>query len=238
MPRVKRASGIIMHGPKIDSISSAAVSRNRLALCLVAIAAMAINLFSSQVASANGALAQPTPRPWGKFVPIKLSRQTIQRGKLACNYLRHHHRMHHLAAAAIIGHLIQESKVKPTGIRGDRGTAFGVAQWRGIRFEALKRFASKSGRTWQDLHAQLDFIVHELGSSEGLSGRALRSAGNIEEATAAFMHYERPQGYSYANPRAGNAWLKRLANAAFFVQHGYCWQHDRELTLAQVTGHH
>lgn len=207
-------------------------------LVISSILALILNLVFEHSASASGAVAQPTPRPWGKFVPIKISRQTVRRGRAACQYLRQRHGMHHVAAAAVIGHLIQESKVQATGIRGDRGTAFGVAQWRGIRFRALKRFARKSGRTWKDLHAQLDFIAHELRTSERYAGRALKSASTLEAATIAFMRYERPQGYTYANPRGGNAWAKRLANAAYLAQHGHCLKDRRDVALVQLAGYH
>ena len=212
--------------------------RKAASLVLASIFALILNLVFEYAASANGKIAQPTPRPWGKFVPIKLSRQTVERGKRACRYLRERHNMHHLAAVAVIGHLIQESKVQATGIRGDRGSAYGIAQWRGIRFRALKRFAESTGRTWQDLHAQLDFIAHELRTSEKYAGRALKSASTLEAATVAFMRYERPQGYTYANPRAGNAWAKRLANAAYLAQHGHCLMARRDIARVQLAGRH
>lgn len=218
----------------------ALAGRLRSAAAVVVIPAFVLifNFVFEHSASASGAVAQPTPRPWGKFVPIKLSRQTVKRGRQACRYLRERHGMNHLAAVAVIGHLIQESKVQATGIRGDRGTAFGVAQWRGIRFRALKRFAKKSGRTWKDLHAQLDFIAHELRTSEKYAGRALKSASSLETATVAFMRYERPQGYTHTNPRGGNAWAKRLANAAYFAQHGHCHQERRDVAWLQLAGRH
>ena len=221
-----------------DITASRRWSQSATGFVFTSVFALILNLVFEHSASASGAVAQPTPRPWGKFVPIKLSRQTVQRGKLACRYLRERHGMHHLAAVAVIGHLIQESKVQATGIRGDRGTAFGVAQWRGIRFRALKRFAKRSGRTWKDLHAQLDFIAHELRTSENYAGRALRSASTLEAATIAFMRYERPQGYTHANPRGGNAWAKRLANAAYLAQHGYCLKERRDVAWVQLAGRH
>ena len=212
--------------------------QNRAATVLIPAFALILNFVIEHSAAASGAIAQPTPRPWGKFVPISLSRQTVNRGKHACRYLREQHGMHHLAAVAVIGHLIQESKVQATGIRGDRGTAFGVAQWRGIRFRALKRFAKRSGRTWKDLHAQLDFIAHELRTSEKYAGRALRSASSLEAAAVAFMRYERPQGYTHTNPRGGNAWAKRLANAAYFAQHGHCQNERQDVAWLQLAGRH
>jgi hypothetical protein len=204
----------------------------------ISILAVVLNFVSWQFAAATGKVAQPTPRPWGNFGPVKLSRQTLNRGRQACSYLQTRHGMRHIAAAAVIGHLIQESKVKPTGIRGDRGTAFGVAQWRGIRFRALKSFARKSGRSWKDLHAQLDYIAHELRTNERLSGQKLRAADTLDAAVVAFMHYERPRGYTYANPRRGNAWRKRLANAAFIASYGHCTPVGREVSMVRLDGHH
>ncbi|MEP0940114.1 MAG: phage tail tip lysozyme [Rhizobiaceae bacterium] len=226
-----------MHGPKFEIPVNFPAGKNLANVALVSILALILNLQIWQSAAANGSIAYPTPRPWGKFVPIKLSRQTLHRGKAACIYMRQHHGLKHHAAAAIIGHLIQESKVQATGIRGDRGTAFGIAQWRGIRFKALKRFAAKSGRTWKDLHAQLDFIAHELRTSEKFAGRALKAAATLEDAAIAFMRYERPQGYTHANPRGGMAWSKRLSNGAYLANNGYCMQEQRAVAAIQAPGH-
>ena len=52
------------------------------------------------------------------------------------------------------------------------------------------------------------------------------------------MRYERPQGYTNANPRGGNAWAKRLANAAYLVQHGHCLTAKRDVAWVQLVGHH
>jgi hypothetical protein len=102
-------------------------------------------------------------------------------------------------AAAIVGHLVQESGVRPSGAVGDGGTAFGLAQWRGERFDALKKFAADRGKEWTDFGTQIAFIDHELRTTESTAGNALRAATTVEDAVAAFMGFERPQGWTPGN---------------------------------------
>lgn len=117
-------------------------------------------------------------------------------------------------AAGIVGNLIQESNLRPSGAVGDNGTAFGVAQWRGERLNRLKRFASANGRSWEDFETQLAFIDLELNDSERTAGGKLRAAKTVEEATAAFIGYERPKGWRHDNPSGGHGWTNRLGHAA------------------------
>jgi hypothetical protein len=128
-------------------------------------------------------------------------------------YLMQTHGLSDFRAAAIVGHLVQESGLRPTGAVGDAGTAFGLAQWRHDRFDNLKRFAASKGKSWEDDRVQLDFIMHEMATTEATAGRAFAAAGTLEEATAAFMSFERPAGWTPKNPRGGHAWSQRLANA-------------------------
>lgn len=116
-------------------------------------------------------------------------------------------------AAGIVGNLVQESGVRSDGAVGDSGTAFGMAQWRGERFTRLKRFAASRGKDWKDFTTQLDYIDMELKNHETDAYRRLMSAQSVDEATAAFISYERPQGWTTANPRGGHGWANRLAAA-------------------------
>lgn len=116
-------------------------------------------------------------------------------------------------AAGIVGNLVQESGVRSDGAVGDQGTAFGMAQWRGERLTRLKRFAAANGREWNDFTTQLNFIDMELKNHETGAYQALKSAKTVDEATAAFIGYERPKGWSSGNPRGGHGWNNRLAAA-------------------------
>lgn len=115
-------------------------------------------------------------------------------------------------AAGIVGNLIAESKLD-TGIAGDGGTSFGIAQWRDDRLERLRAHATKMGTSWQDFETQLDFVLHELEGRESKANAALKNATTIEEATAAFIGYERPKGWTEANPQAGHNFNGRLTYA-------------------------
>lgn len=135
-----------------------------------------------------------------------------ERAAYARDYLVRQHGFTPHAAAAVAGHGMQESGFDLSAV-GDSGTAYGAFQWRGDRLANLKRFAGARGRDWQTLDTQLDFAVEELGTSERTAGQALSAATNVEEAVAAFMHFERPQGYTRENPRGGHAFGNRLAYA-------------------------
>src|SRR5690606_8201616 len=49
---------------------------------------------------------------------------------------------------------------------------------------------------------------------ESTAGQALKAAKNVDEATAAFIGYERPAGWSAANPRGGHNFKGRLTFAS------------------------
>jgi hypothetical protein len=116
-------------------------------------------------------------------------------------------------AAGIVGNLIGESNLN-TGAVGDSGTAEGIAQWRGERLNRLKRFAASRGKDYKDFETQLDFVDLELQNNEKAAYQALKSAKTVDEATAAFIGYERPKGWTAANPRGGHNYKGRLGYAA------------------------
>lgn len=123
------------------------------------------------------------------------------------------------ASAAIAGHLQQESNFSTTAV-GDNGTAFGLSQWRLDRRAALGRFAASRGVAVSDFDTQLAFLAHELNTSEGRAGQALRSATTLDDATAAMMHFFRPAGYTRGNPRGGHGYANRLAYAQAILSQG------------------
>lgn len=117
-------------------------------------------------------------------------------------------------AAAIVGHLQQESgRNLSTTIRGDGGHSVGIAQWHRERGRNLKNWASRQGLDWTDLDTQLQFLDHELKTTERAAGARLRASTDIYSAAAAFGGFERPQGYSASNPERMHGWRNRLSNA-------------------------
>lgn len=119
-------------------------------------------------------------------------------------------------ASGIVGNLIHESGMNPGSI-GDAGTSVGLAQFHNERAAALKSYAASVGKPASDFQTQLEFIDKELHGSEAGTLARLQGARTPEEAAAAFIHYERPQGYTPATPEAGLGFKNRqsLARSVF-----------------------
>jgi Phage tail lysozyme len=115
-------------------------------------------------------------------------------------------------AAAMVGHGTQESGLDPNAT-GDNGTAKGVFQWRGDRLAGLHSFAAASNQDPTSIDTQLGYMDHELNTTEIKAGNALRAATNVTDATNAGMAYERPHGYTAADPTAGSGYANRLGEA-------------------------
>lgn len=113
-------------------------------------------------------------------------------------------------AAGIVGNLVHESDLDPTASH-DRGTGLGVAGHRLKRLEGLKKFAADRGKPVDDTTTQLEFIDHELNTTERATLAKLKAAKTPEEAGAAFINFERPQGWTPENPAAGHGYQSRLS---------------------------
>lgn len=122
-----------------------------------------------------------------------------------------------VAAAGLVGQFAQESafntQARNPGDGRDGSDSIGLAQWNGKRARGLHAFARRQGRAVDDFELQLDYVLHELQNGEIGVGRRLAAARTVEEATAAAIGYERPQGWTPQNPRGGHGWGNRLAAA-------------------------
>ena len=103
-------------------------------------------------------------------------------------------------SAGLVGNLQQESSkdLDPTKRNRSSG-AYGIAQW--LSKDRIEEFTKTFGKRLQDstFREQLEFIVHELNSTEKAAGNALRNAKTVEEATLIVRKkYERP-GEAEAN---------------------------------------
>lgn len=104
-------------------------------------------------------------------------------------------------AAGFVGNLLGEgSELDPT-MHQVGGPAFGIAQWEAGRLAALKEF---DGDKYDQLDVQLQFIKHELLTSERGSLNQLRKVTNDRKAAAsiAVNVYERPSVPREAERRA------------------------------------
>lgn len=90
-------------------------------------------------------------------------------------------------ALGFAGNFAVESRMDP-GINeiaplvpGSRG-GFGLAQWTGPRRRQFEAYAQQRGARLDDMDAQLDFLMHELGTTEKGAASAIMAAKTPEEA--------------------------------------------------------
>jgi hypothetical protein len=115
-------------------------------------------------------------------------------------------------AAGIVGNLMHESGMNPTAV-GDSGISHGIAQWNRERLGALTAFAAARGTSPNDFRTQLEFVDHELQTSESGTLLALKGAKTAQEAAHAFIGYERPLGWTANAPQGGMGYQSRVSNA-------------------------
>lgn len=107
----------------------------------------------------------------------------------------------HEQASAAVAHAQAESSMNPNTV-GDRGTAFGLWQWRDARdtkrFTALKNFAAERGLDWRDVKTQTMFFDWDIRHGEGShAGKAYFGAGSIQQGVTALNNYERFAGWQH-----------------------------------------
>lgn len=102
--------------------------------------------------------------------------------------------------AGVIGSLMGESgRTLNTSALGDGGRSFGISQVNGDRRTGLESFAAAAGRALNDFRTQMDYVVHELTTTEKKALDAVKGATTLEAATRAFTNkFERPN-QAYAN---------------------------------------
>ena len=103
------------------------------------------------------------------------------------------------AATGVVGNLIVESSLR-TDAKGDyingKPTAFGIAQWREGRQDALRAFAKKLGLPVDSMEVQQQFIMKELQQNQYKDLVSVLTNPNTTtaEAAKAFMlRFERPK---------------------------------------------
>jgi hypothetical protein len=147
----------------------------------------------------------------------QLTGSQAQKAAQAKAYLMSKHGLSNAAASGLVGQLSQESGFNTHAVNAGDGTdgsdSIGMGQWNGKRARALRAFAANQGKPADDFETQLDFVVHELGTTEKGAGNRLKAARTVEEATAAAIGYERPKGWTPDNPQGGHGWANRLAAA-------------------------
>ncbi|WP_226557874.1 phage tail tip lysozyme [Salipiger thiooxidans] len=113
--------------------------------------------------------------------------------------------------AAILGNVSAESAFNPMAV-GDGGTSFGLFQHHAGRGQGLLGALGGMGGLG-NVEAQLQYAWSELLTGENGVLQKLLASTNVREATEAFVGFERPQGWSAANPSGAHGWADRLGGA-------------------------
>lgn len=93
-------------------------------------------------------------------------------------------------AAALGGHILQESGGDPTNVNAKEG-AHGLLQWRLDRWNGLKNYAVGRNASPEDPNVQLDYIAKEMAGPEASSGARFLAANDLPSASAALKGYIR-----------------------------------------------
>lgn len=96
-------------------------------------------------------------------------------------------------AAGIAGNLYVESGYK-TGVIGDNGTSYGLAQWHKTRWERLNEFCESEGLDPSEAESQLIYLDWELRTREKRAFKELMKTDTPYDSAYAFAKYfERPR---------------------------------------------
>ena len=127
---------------------------------------------------------------------IKIGKGEIGKAKEMVNFLMNKG-LSKQAASGVIGNLMVESGLKTTPF-GDKGTSFGLAQWRDPipgqgRWTNLKNFTTNRGLDINSVNGQMEYLWHELNTSYKPVLDKIKLATTPEQAADIFRYnYERP----------------------------------------------
>lgn len=139
-----------------------------------------------------------------------------------------------VAAAGIVGNLVQESGVNPTVNPGDSGSAHGIAQWRGDRWSGLQDYAKQNRGSVNDLNTQLGYLDYELRNRYGDTYQKLMNARTPGDAAGAFaLGYERPKGAETGIASNVDGWGNRLSAAQSIYGAPVSYQQTAQAAPAQ-----
>ena len=113
--------------------------------------------------------------------------------------------------AGIMGNISAESAFNPAAV-GDGGTSFGLFQHHAGRGQSLLNAVGGTAGLG-NVQAQLEHVWEELLTSENGVLKKLMASNTVEGATAAFAGFERPAGWTAADPTGAHNWTGRLAAA-------------------------
>ncbi|MBZ0187802.1 MAG: hypothetical protein K8F91_16265, partial [Candidatus Obscuribacterales bacterium] len=139
--------------------------------------------------------------------------QVVQ-AKQIYDYMTETHHLSPAQASGILGNMQTESSFNTAAYNKAEG-AIGLIQWEGPRRTALESYANEQGRPVTDWKLQVDFMMHELQTTESGAWAKIQKAESPAQVAAAFdKYYERSAGTSRGERMANAENIhKTIANA-------------------------
>jgi hypothetical protein len=152
------------------------------------------------------------------------------------------------AACGVLANIYHESSFNPNAA-GDKGTSYGICQWHGARWDAMKSWCEKNGHDWTTLEGQLHYLKFELSQNNGnylWNGRTIynyiskvpnTAEGAYEAGRYWCFYYEVPANRESVSVTRGNlaqnVYWAEYGNTAFYPE-GKITDTGRTLSLADV----
>lgn len=98
------------------------------------------------------------------------------------NFLKNTMGVNTAAACGILANIQKESSFNPTAecIDVNGLTSYGICQWNGVRFTALKNYCSNKGYSYTSLNGQLNYLKYELEGNEKSAYSKIRNVDNTQ----------------------------------------------------------
>ena len=99
------------------------------------------------------------------------------------NFLMNELGCNEATALGILANIERESEFNPTlSTKSSSGAIiYGICQWKGKRYEALKSYCDKNGYSYKTVIGQLYFLKHELSTSEAVAWKKMQGIENTAE---------------------------------------------------------
>lgn len=177
---------------------------------------LASTLFGGGKSSGGGAASAAAQTLAAPVIPVTrapLGPVTGEGAQLAWNFWKSKGLADH-QVAGILGNISGESRFNPAAV-GDAGNALGLYQWN----DRSAGMLASVGPGWRSNPlAQHEFAYSELMGPESRAWQSLLSSKDVQGATAAFAGFERPRGFSWANPQGADNFSGRLSAAESALQ--------------------
>ena len=98
-------------------------------------------------------------------------------------YLKNNLGLNTAQACGVLANIKNESGFNPTAhcIDTNNKTSYGICQWNGGRFDALRNYCSNNGYDYKSLNGQLHYLEYELNHSENAAYKGVKAFENTRE---------------------------------------------------------